>query len=53
MADQQVLKAKFCLIFQSTVDAANTFTEVLNHVEDWLKERSLGDTYTFSVLTDG
>lgn len=48
---------KFCStltgISQATVDAAETFPEVLGHVEDWLKQKGLGDTHSFAVLTDG
>lgn len=48
---------KFCSnltgISQATVDAAGSFPEVLDHVEEWLRKHGLGDTCTFAVLTDG
>lgn len=48
---------KFCSkltgISQATVDAADTFPEILDHVEEWLRKHSLGDTVSFAVLTDG
>ena len=35
------------------MDKADTFPEVLGHVQEWLTSHSLGDTFSFAVLTDG
>ena len=49
--------SEFCTaltgIEQGTVDAAETFAEVLDKFNMWLEEKSLGTTHTFALVTDG
>jgi len=40
-------------IEQHTVDAAETFPEVLEKFNLWLEEKCLGTTHTFALVTDG
>ncbi|XP_060092944.1 3'-5' exoribonuclease 1 [Heteronotia binoei] len=47
----------FCVnltgISQDLVDKADTFPVVLQHAIDWMKQKELGSTYSYSILTDG
>uniref|UniRef100_H3A0J9 Exoribonuclease 1 n=1 Tax=Latimeria chalumnae TaxID=7897 RepID=H3A0J9_LATCH len=47
----------FCIrltgINQDMVDHADAFPQVLQKAVDWMKERELGTTYKYAVLTDG
>ncbi|XP_022246040.1 3'-5' exoribonuclease 1-like [Limulus polyphemus] len=40
-------------ISQETIDGADTFPEVLQKFENWLKDKGLGSDYSFCVATDG
>ncbi|XP_076372373.1 3'-5' exoribonuclease 1-like [Tachypleus tridentatus] len=40
-------------ISQETIDGADTFPEVLQKFENWLKDRGLGSDYSFCIATDG
>ncbi|XP_033920889.1 3'-5' exoribonuclease 1 isoform X1 [Melopsittacus undulatus] len=47
----------FCIrltgITQDIVDKAETFTQVLQNVIEWMRQRELGTKYSYSMLTDG
>ncbi|KAG8454390.1 hypothetical protein GDO86_000855 [Hymenochirus boettgeri] len=47
----------FCIkltgITQEVVDQADTFTNVLHSVVDWMREKELGSKYKYAILTDG
>ncbi|KAM9579517.1 3'-5' exoribonuclease 1 isoform 1-T1 [Guaruba guarouba] len=47
----------FCIsltgITQDVVDKAETFTQVLQNVIEWMRQRELGTKYSYSMLTDG
>nr|XP_032806676.1 3'-5' exoribonuclease 1 isoform X1 [Petromyzon marinus] len=40
-------------ITQETVDAADYFPEVIDRVVNWMRQKGLGTTYTYAILTDG
>uniref|UniRef100_A0ACB8ERT5 3'-5' exoribonuclease 1 n=1 Tax=Sphaerodactylus townsendi TaxID=933632 RepID=A0ACB8ERT5_9SAUR len=47
----------FCInltgISQDLVDKADEFPVVLQQAVDWMKQKELGSTYSYSILTDG
>lgn len=37
---------------QGVVDKSDTFVEVMQHFEEWLKTHKLGSKYKFALATD-